>query len=574
MPFLEHLSGISWIAIIGAVLFFMFFVGFIAKLYRKANPERALIRTGWGNGRVIMDGGVVVLPFLHQIGDVNLQTLRLEVQRKNQDALITKDRLRVDVRAEFYVRVAKNTEAIMVAAQTLGHRTFRPDELTAQLQGKFVDALRAVAATLTMDELHEKRVDFVLQVQKAVTEDLARNGLELESVSLTELDQTSKEFFKDTNAFDAQGLAKLTDVTERKREERNRIEQDTRLAIEQKNLSVERESLKLRQTEAQARFEQEQAIEVARAGQEAQIARERAQREREGKEAQILSDQAVKEAAIAADKSIAAREIQRQRELDIERQEARIAVARKSEEQSKADASAATARAAFVQAEEQVKTVQEIAAAERARQIVVIKAREQAEQDAVGVVVSAEAERKAAEDRAVALRTAAQADADRIRIVAEADQKRLEVEAIGLRAINQAKNLLSEGLMTFELRKDLVARLEAVLAAAMKPVEKIESIRMLHVNGLGSGAGGGAVAGGGSGAPAGEGAALPNQLVQALLQYRLQLPVVEKMLSELGLRLDDGQLVPPDLGGVKPSPAGSPAAPVPPTGPASGAGKG
>ena len=86
---------------------------------------------------------------MHQIGDVNPQTLRLEVQRKNQDALITRDRLRVDVRAEFYVRVAKTVDAIMVAAQTLGNRTFRPEELTAQLQGKFVDALRAVASVGT-----------------------------------------------------------------------------------------------------------------------------------------------------------------------------------------------------------------------------------------------------------------------------------------------------------------------------------------------------------------------------------------------------------------------------------------
>lgn len=539
------LGGIALIALIGALL---------AKLYRKANPERALVRTGWGGGKVITDGGTIVLPFLHQIGEVNLQTLRLEVQRKNQDALITKDRLRVDVRAEFYVRVAKNVESIMVAAQTLGHRTFRSEELTSQLQGKFVDALRAVAATLTMDELHEKRGEFVMQVQKAVTEDLSRNGLELESVSLTELDQTSKEYFKDTNAFDAEGLAKLTDVTERKREERNRIEQDTRLAIEQKNLSVERESLKVRQTEAQARFEQEQAIEMARAAQEAQIARERALRDREGKEAQIAAEQAVKEANINADKSIAARDIQRQRELDIERQEARIAVAKKSEELSKADASAAVARAGTVKAEEEVKTVQEVAVAERAKQIVVIRAREQAEQDAVKVIVSAEAERKAAEDKAEALRTQAQADADRIRIVAEADQKRFEVEAIGLQAINQAKNLLGEAIMSFEVRKELVAKLEDVIAAAMKPAEKIDSIRMLHINGLPgtSASPAGTASGTTNDGTAGNPAGLPNQLVQSLLQYRLQVPLVDKMLSELGLSLDQGKLIPDELKSSEP----------------------
>lgn len=549
---MPNLSLLSILGIIG-VLVFLFLIGaLIAKMYRKANPERALIRTGLGGGKVITDGGTLVVPVLHQIGEVNLQTLRLEVQRKNQDALITRDRLRVDVRAEFYVRVAKTVDAIMVAAQTLGHRTFRPEELTAQLQGKFVDALRAVAATLTMDELHEKRVEFVMQVQKAVTEDLSRNGLELESVSLTELDQTSKEYFKDTNAFDAEGLAKLTDVTERKREERNRIEQDTRLAIEQKNLAVERESLKVRQIEAEARLEQERVIAMARAAQEALIARERALRDREGQEAQIAASQAVKEANIQSEKVVAARDINRTRELDIERQEARIAVAKKSQELSKADALAAVARGDMVRAEEDVKTVQEVAAAERAKQIVVIRAREEAEKDAVKVVVSAEAERKSAEDRASALRTQSQAEADRIRIVAESEQKRLEVEAVGLRAINEAKNLLGETIMAFEVRKELVGKLEQVLAAALKPTEKIESIRMLHINGL-PGAGTGAPAGGTSaadGAANATGSApggLPNQLVQSLLQYRLQVPLVDKMISELGLSLENGQLIPSDL---------------------------
>ncbi len=551
---MDNLSLIPVLAVVGGLILIALIGAMIAKLYRKANPERALMRTGWGGGKVITDGGTIVLPFLQQITEVNLQTLRLEVQRRNQDALITRDRLRVDVRAEFYVRVAKTVESIMVAAQTLGHRTFRPDELTAQLQGKFVDALRAVAATLTMDELHEKRVEFVMQVQKAVTEDLSRNGLELESVSLTELDQTSREFFKDSNAFDAQGLAKLTEITETKRKERNQIEQDTRLAIEQKNLEVERQSLTVRQIEAQAQFEQEQAIQMSKAAQEARIARERAEREREGKEAQITADQAVKEANINADKIVAAREILRKRELDIAAQEARIAVAKKSEELSKADADAAAARAIMVKAEEQVKTVQEVAAAERAKEIVVIKARETAEQDAVKVIVSAEAERKAAEDRAIALRTQAQAEADRVRIVAEADAKRLEVEAEGLQAINQAKNLLGEAIMSFEVRRELVAKLEQVIAAAMKPAEKIDSIRMLHINGMpGQGGGGGGAGIGATTTPGGGGDAggLPNQLVSALLQYRLQLPVVEKMITELGLDLNNGGLVPDTAAPVK-----------------------
>jgi uncharacterized membrane protein YqiK len=54
------------------------------------------------------------------------------------------------------------------------------------MEGKFVDALRAVAAEMGMEELHEKRTDFVQKVQNAVKADLEKNGLELETVSLTD----------------------------------------------------------------------------------------------------------------------------------------------------------------------------------------------------------------------------------------------------------------------------------------------------------------------------------------------------------------------------------------------------
>ena len=107
---------------------------------------------------------------------VNMNTLRLEVRRAQQQALITRDRMRVDVMAEFYVRVQPTIEAIADAAQTLGKRTMNPESLKELVEGKFVDALRAVAAEMAMEELHEQRVEFVQKVQHAVSEDLLKNG--------------------------------------------------------------------------------------------------------------------------------------------------------------------------------------------------------------------------------------------------------------------------------------------------------------------------------------------------------------------------------------------------------------
>lgn len=166
----------------------------------------------------IMDGGALKLPVFHEIMPVNMRTLRLQVDRKNEEGLITADRMRVDVTAEFYVRVRPVTESLAKAAQTLGNRTLEPERLKELLQGKFVDSLRSVAAGMSMEQLHEKRVEFVQSVQQSVSEDLLKNGLELESVSLTALDQTARQYFKEDNAFDAQGLAKLTQITQEKKE--------------------------------------------------------------------------------------------------------------------------------------------------------------------------------------------------------------------------------------------------------------------------------------------------------------------------------------------------------------------
>lgn len=250
----------------------------ITRLYRRATKEIAFVRTGFRGERVVMNGGALVLPVLHETMPVNMNTVRLAVERKNSDALITLDRLQIDVKAEFYVRVRPDAGSIAMAAQTLGLRTMQPEALKDLVEGKFVDALRSVAAGMTMNQLHEQRADFVQKVQQVSSNDLAMNGLELESVSLTGLDQTSIEHFNANNAFDAEGLTKLTEQIEARKKTRNDIEQDTRVQMESKNLEAEQKSLEIRREEEFAKLGQAREIEIRRAEQAAEIAREQAQR--------------------------------------------------------------------------------------------------------------------------------------------------------------------------------------------------------------------------------------------------------------------------------------------------------
>src|ERR1700757_3117212 len=95
----------------------------IGHLYHRAQKDRAYVRTGFGGQKIVLDGGSLVLPVFQSISWVNLQTLRLDVHRDAQDAMISKDRMRVDIGVEFYVRVKPDASSIALAAQTLGEQT-------------------------------------------------------------------------------------------------------------------------------------------------------------------------------------------------------------------------------------------------------------------------------------------------------------------------------------------------------------------------------------------------------------------------------------------------------------------
>ncbi|MCB2088744.1 MAG: flotillin family protein, partial [Sphingomonadaceae bacterium] len=155
----ENLINIGVIVGSALIVLLVFFVT-LTKLYRRASKEVAFVRTGVGGEKVVMNGGALVLPVFHETMPVNMNTVVLPVVRRDNEALITLDRLRIDVKAEFYVRVKPDAEAIAMAAQTLGMRTMQPEALKDLVEGKFVDALRSVAAGMSMNELHEQRADF------------------------------------------------------------------------------------------------------------------------------------------------------------------------------------------------------------------------------------------------------------------------------------------------------------------------------------------------------------------------------------------------------------------------------
>jgi len=540
------LVGVIAVVIVVAI----FLIGtIIARLYARASKEVSFVRTGFGGQKVIMNGGALVLPVLHETILVNMNTLRLEVRRANEQALITKDRMRVDVQAEFYVRVKPTSESVADAAQTLGRRTMNPELLKELVEGKFVDALRAVAAAMDMEELHEQRVDFVQRVQAAVSEDLRKNGLELESVSLTSLDQTTQQYFNPQNAFDAQGLTKLTQEIEGRRKQRNDIEQETEVLIQTKNLEAERQKLEIGRETEYARLEQQREVEIRRAAQLSEIATQRALKDREAKQAEIDAKQQVDQAQILAHRSIAQEQIRteqtlqqatidkmqkietaeilKRQALELSEQSRAIAIAEQSRAQSEAEAAAATARASAVQAEEAVITVRESEVAERQKKIELVEATKIAERDAIALRVAAEAEMHAATNRAEAVRLAAQGDADAERLRADASSLRYKVDADGTRALHEAENVLSPEIIAMKIQRSILEKLPEIIRESVRPMERIEGIKIVQFGGLGD-----ANAASSTGEPSGN---LADQVVNSALRYRTHAPILDSLLKEVGM---------------------------------------
>jgi uncharacterized membrane protein YqiK len=452
-------------------------------------------------------------------------------------SLITKDRMRVELTVEFYVRVQPENEAVATAARSLGNRTMHAEQLKDLIQGRFVDAMGGAAAKMTLEHIHEHRQDFVKEVRKEVAESLALDGLELESVSLTSLDQTDISLFDPSNTFDAEGLTILTEQIESRKKKRNDIEKDTLIAVREKNLEAERRSLQIERDTEYARLEHDAEVSVQRAQRKAEIANENAAREREIESTKLKEREAVERARIEMEQEIERIDIKRKEALQIEEQAREIAVAMKSKERSEAQALAEEARSKMIEAQERVQTIRDTEIANRQKTVELLESQKVAEAEAARVRILAEAEAAAAKDRA---------DADRITVAALSE--RYKVEAEGKQALNEAENLRSDANRRSGLHKALVENLPAIIRESVKPMEKIDEIKILHVDGMpgfsGSGPAGGTSGGGGSGGTDGDGSGpregnLADQVVSSALRYRSQAPFVDQLLNEIGLSADN-----------------------------------
>jgi uncharacterized membrane protein YqiK len=488
---------------------------------------------------VVLNGGIMVIPVLHELMQVRLTTVKLEVSRLNKGRADHLDKLRVDVVGLFHIKVKPDASSIAAAAQTLGDSVNSPDAVKSLLDGKLVSALRSVAATMTMEHLHANRADFIQKVQEALMTDLDMNGFQLESVSITHFDQTAFEHFNENNAFDAEGLTVLTRTIEERKKIRNDIVATNRVEIEQRNLDANNQSLEIAQAAEQARLLQEQTLSARRAEQATSIATAEAEQTRlaelariSAKQAQTVAqtqaDKVVQTATIERDGAIQTATIERDRNIELARITTAVQTAQKSEEESTATAAANEARALAVRAEESVETAKATEVANRTKNVAVIAATQRAQEEAVQITVAATAEKEAAEARAAAIRTEATAEADAEKARAQGREAAFRVDAAGHAAVNEATNILNQDQTALLLRRAMLEALPAIISAASKPMENIDKISIVDARGLHGENGSADSIGGGSGN-------LADAAVAAAMRYRVGGPLIDSLMAELGM---------------------------------------
>ena len=506
-----------------------------AWLYERASRELSLVRTGLGGRKVVLDGGVIVLPYFHKVSRVNMQTMRLEVNRHGEQALITKDRLRVDVGVEFYVSVEPTEESIARASQTLGRRTFEADKLRDLIEGKLVDTLRSVAAQQTMDELHEGRGAFVKQVKSALSEEIRRNGLELESVSLTALDQTPFTALDENNAFNAVGMRKLAEVIANSKKERATIDADAEVSVRRSAMEAAKRTLQIDLEEQEAQIEQVKTLESLRASQLAEIAASKAESEIAANAAKIEMEKSIRASDIQREEEISKAEIAQRLAVETAEQQRNITLRKQSMDEAKAEAAASGARAEAVKAAENVETAKALAAAERGKSLDLITAEKESQVHGLRKQHAAETEADTMVTLAGARLKAAQSDADAEKVRLSAMAEELAMKAENARAMNEAENAMSPEVI--ELARDK-ARLEAlpkIVEQMVRPAEKIDSIKIHHITGgaLDRSRPSGGGEGGGDKPPV-------NQALDSIMDMAVQLPALRKIGEDLGVSFEDG----------------------------------
>lgn len=504
--------------IICALLLLIIGVWFLQCYYAKATLDTALVRTGMGGQRVVTDGGCIALPIVHQLQKVSMQTLPLLAARRGKDAALTQDQIRADIEMAFEIRVDPSQTGIATAAQAFGPRIARNGEAVQEvLESTLIDAILGAAAARRLDQIHLDRTGFSADVSAAVQQQASRLGLTIVSASLVSIDQSDFSKLNENNAFNAKGMRKLAELISEERKARIKIESEADVVVREHKLEQHQRELDLNRQEREAGITLAVHLEKLEFEAKSQSDKTRSETTLAALEVKIGNERLAKVAQIASDEALRQTEMAALLTLEQAKITNDITLSQNRAAESKAKAIEEEARAQVILAAEHVQAQKDQAIEERERALA--KLRQDKE-------ISLEQARVKSDVATLLAR--AQADATVKTTQAQADKERMQAEAVGQSALNSAENTLSDAVISMRLEERKLDRMPEILGQMMKPVEKIDSIRINHIGGMGMGS---------SGDSEGVDGAFGSAMDQ-ILGMAVRLPAMKKMGDEIGVDLD------------------------------------
>lgn len=522
---LDAFGSVTFLIIGGVIFFFLIILFAFATFYKKIPQGKAIVRTGVGGGKVAFNKGMYVIPILHKMEIMDISVKKLQIDRMEFDGLICKDNIRADIKVAFFVRVNKSVDDVLNVAQTIGtERASDVETLRNLFEAKFSEALKTVGKKFDFIELYEARREFRDEILNVIGTDL--NGYILDDCAIDYLEQTEVKFLSPQNILDAQGIKKITELTARENMNANLIRREEEKVIKKQNVEAREAILELERQMAEKEEKQKREIDNIKAREMAEIQKVREEERLKAETVRIKTDEtlAVQEEnklrqIIIAEKNklrtdaVETERVEKDRALEQTEREKIVTLAQIEKEKSievekkniqDVIRERVKLEKGVVEEQQGMKDIEAFRTVEREKAVGITHASQEAEEKLIFTVKAAEAEKKAAEEKAKQLiidaearKEAATKQAEARKILAEAQaredatlglseaevmiakaeaaERQGTVDATVIEKIAEAKR--KEGLAEAEVVK------EKALAEAAGIEEKAEAMKKLDAVG-------------------------------------------------------------------------------------------
>src|SRR6201993_2930798 len=174
----------SVIVILGlAVLATIILLSLLAKMFRKAGPNEALIVYGFRGPRVIKGHGAVIFPIVEHARELSLELMSFDVAP--QQDLYTKQGVAVTVEAVAQIKVRSDQESILTAAEQFLTKT--PDQREGLIRLVMEGHLRGIIGQLTVEQIVKEPEMVAERMRSTCADDMSKMGLEVVSFTIREV---------------------------------------------------------------------------------------------------------------------------------------------------------------------------------------------------------------------------------------------------------------------------------------------------------------------------------------------------------------------------------------------------